>query len=167
MQGSQFQKPPRKHRVQRKPKTMRSGYAHGMNPHTVIHPIRACVNLLVKIAVSLGKGKPQLDPAQGFILASQLPKLDFAAANPYWVRELAGHLDVIVGLCQNGAKALGHLLAVASAELEGGEISGDTVEGLGWLLSELGDMGAWATVMSQSCKAATADFCPTENEAAR
>jgi hypothetical protein len=156
-----------KRRPQQKHRVMRSGYARGKNPDTVVHCMRASVILIAKIAVSLGKGKPQLDPAMGFINASQLPKLDFAAANPYWVRELAGHLDVIVGLCQNGTKALGHLLAVASAEFEGGEISGDTVEGLGWLLSELGDMGAWATVMSQSCKAATADFCPPERGAVR
>ena len=94
--------------------------------------------------------------------ASKIPKLDYDATNPCWVRELGQNLDVIVGLCQNGSRALGHLLAIASAELEGGEISGETVEGLGWLLSELGDIGAWATVMAQSCKASTADFCPQD-----
>ncbi len=159
--------PKRKNRPLHKHRVQRSGYVRGKNPNTVVHCIRASVILIAKIAASLGKGKPQLDPAKGIVNASQLPKLDFAAANPYWVRELAGHLDVIVGLCQNGAKALGHLLAVASAEFEGGEISGDTVEDLGWLLSELGDMGAWATVISQSCKAATADFYPTERGAVR
>jgi hypothetical protein len=153
MQQHKSTAPKKKRRPQHKHRVLRSGYAPG---------VRASVVLIAKIAASLGKGKPLLDPAKGFVSASQLPRLDFAAANPYWVRELAVHLDVIVGLCQNGTKAMGHLLAVASAELEGGEISGCTVEGVGWLLSELGDMGAWATVMSQNCKAATAEFCPPE-----
>jgi hypothetical protein len=150
----------KRHRL--KPKSLRSGFVPGTNPNTVVHPLRASIFLISKIAASMPHTKGQESSMKGVALASKVPNLNFAAANPYWVRELGQHLDVVVGLCHNGTRALGHLVAVASAELEGGEISGDTVEGLGWLLSELGDMGAWATVMAQSCKAATADFCPPE-----
>jgi hypothetical protein len=142
-----------------KDKPLRSGYVRGQNPHTVVHPFRASLILISRIAAAT-PSRDKRAPAMGINSSSKVPSLDYASANPYWVRELGQHLDVIVGLCQNGSRALGHLLAVSSAELEGGEVSGDTVEGLGWLLSELGDVGAWATVMAQSCKAATADFCP-------
>jgi hypothetical protein len=144
-----------------KPKPLRSGYAFGANPNTVVHPLRASLFLIAKIAAAT-PFRDKRAPAMGINSSSKVPNLDYASANPYWVLELGQHLDVIVGLCQNGSRALGHLLAIASAELEGGEISGDTVEGLGWLLSELGDIGAWATVMAQSCKTATADFCPPD-----
>jgi hypothetical protein len=144
-----------------KTKPLRSGYVSGANPNTVVHPMRASLILIARIAAATPT-KDKRAPAMGINSSSKVPDLDYASANPCWVRELGQHLDVIVGLCQNGSRALGHLLAVSSAELEGGEISGDTVEGLGWLLSELGDVGAWATVMAQSCKAATADFCPPD-----
>ena len=148
-------------RIHRKPKLLRSGYAPGANPDTVQHPLRASLILIARIAsaAQIQNGGAQ---SKAVDTTSRFPKLDYDAANPYWVLELGQHLDVIVGLCQNGSRALGHLLAIASAELEGGEICGETVEGLGWLLSELGDMGAWATVMAQSCKASTADFCPPD-----
>jgi hypothetical protein len=145
-----------------KSKPLRSGFVPGTNPNTVVHPLRASLFLIARIAAAATPTKDNREPALGIDSSSKVPSLDYASANPYWVRELGQHLDVIVGLCQNGSRALGHLLAVSSAELEGGEISGDTVEGLGWLLSELGDVGAWATVMAQSCKAATADFCPPD-----
>ena len=148
-------------RSHRRPKFLRSGYAPGANPDTVQHPLRASIILIARIA-SASQTQNGGARSKTINTASQTPKLDYESANPYWVRELGQHLDVIVGLCQNGSRALGHLLAIASAELEGGEISGETVEGLGWLLSELGDIGAWATVMAQSCKASTADFCPTD-----
>jgi hypothetical protein len=144
-----------------KPKPQRSGYAPGANPNTVVHPLRASLFLIARIAAAT-PSRDKRAPAMGINSSLKVPNLDFASANPYWVLELGQHLDVIVGLCQNGSRALGHLLAVSSAELEGGEISGETVEGLGWLLSELGDIGAWATVMAQSCKAATADYCPPD-----
>ena len=149
-------------RSHRKPKLLRSGYSPGANPDTVQHPLRASLILIAMIAGSTAQTQHSGAQSKAVNSASKVPQLEYESANPYWVRELGQHLDVIVGLCQNGSRALGHLLAIASAELEGGEISGETVEGLGWLLSELGDIGAWATVMAQSCKVATADFCPPD-----
>ena len=148
-------------RSHRKHKLLRNGYAPGANLNTVQHPLRASLILIAQIASA---AQTQNGGAQSKAVdtTSRFPKHDYDAANPYWVRELGQRLDVVVGLCQNGSRALGHLLALASAKLEGGEISGETVEGLGWLLSELGDIGAWATVMAQSCKASTADFCPPD-----
>ena len=148
-----------------------SGRSTRVNPATVVHPLRAVVNLLAEISATStsvlvapkADDYAELDPTTRPHPASVLPALDYAGSNPYLVKELGNHLDSLVGVCFSGTRAVGHLLALASPEVEGGEVSQDTIEGLGWLLSELGDMGSWATVMSQQCKAVTSDFEPTES----
>ena len=149
-----------------------SGRSTRINPTTVVHPLRAVVNLLAEISATStsvstapkAADYTEPDPAIRPHPASALPALDYSGSNPYLVKELGNHLDTLVGVCFSGTRAVGHLLALASPEVEGGEVSQDTIEGLGWLLSELGDMGAWATVMSQQCKAVTFDFEPAERQ---
>jgi hypothetical protein len=151
---------------------MGGGRSTRINPATVIHPLRAVVYLLAEISatstsVSIApKADDYTEPdaATRPHPASALPVWDYAGSNPYLVKELGNHLDTLVGVCFSGTRAVGHLLALASPEVEGGEVSQDTIEGLGWLLSELGDMGAWATVMSQQCKAVTFDFEPSKSQ---
>lgn len=146
-----------------------SGRSTRINPATVVHPLRAVVYLLAEISATSTRVAiaPKVDdyaepnPTTRPHPASALPALDYSGSNPYLVKELGNHLDTLVGVCFSGARAVGHLLALASPEVEGGEVSQDTIEGLGWLLSELGDMGAWATVMSQKCKAVTFDLEPS------
>jgi hypothetical protein len=137
-----------------------------INPATVVHPLRAVVYLLAEISATStsvpiaprADDYTEPDPATRPHPATALPALDYAGSNPYLVKELGNHLDALVGVCFSGTRAVGQLLALASPEVEGGEVSQDTIEGLGWLLSELGDMGAWATVISQQCMAVTFDF---------
>lgn len=148
-----------------------NGRSTRINPATAVHPLRAVVYLLAEISATSTSVSTapkaddyrEPDPTTRPHPASALPALDYAASNPYLVKELGNHLDTLVGVCFSGTRAVGHLLALASPEVEGGEVSQDTIEGLGWLLSELGDMGSWATVMSQQCKAVTFDFEPTES----
>ena len=150
---------------------MSNGRSTRINPATVVHPLRAVVYLLAEISATStsvlvapkADDYAELDPTTRPHPASALPALDYAGSNPYLVKELGNHLDTLMGVCFSGTRAVGHLLALASPEVEGGEVSQDTIEGLGWLLSELGDMGAWATVMSQQCKAVTFDFEPIES----
>lgn len=151
---------------------MGNGRSTRINPATVVHPLRAVVYLLAEIsatstsvsAVPKADDYEEPDPTARPHPASALPALDYAGSNPYLVKELGNHLDTLVGVCFSGTRAVGHLLALASPEVEGGEVSQDTIEGLGWLLSELGDMGAWATVISQQCKAVTFDLEPSERQ---
>jgi hypothetical protein len=161
----------------------------GANGDTVTHPLRCILYLVVQIAqsnalVKASQNSPQnphgglpdstrldalLDgkPHQHLHPATALPDIDYESCDPYLVHELGLHLETLAGLAFNGTRALGHLLALASAEVEDGTICGNTVEGLGWLLSELGDLGAWSTVMRESCLAATKDFSPSDSEGAR
>ena len=152
--------------------SMGSGRSTRINPATVVHPLRAVVYLLAEISATStsvstdpkADDYAEPDPTARPHPASALPVLDYAGSNPYLVKELGNHLDTLMGVCFSGTRAVGHLLALASPEVEGGEVSQDTIEGLGWLLSELGDMGAWATVMSQRCKAVTFDLEPSERQ---
>jgi hypothetical protein len=151
--------------------SMGIGRSTRINPATVVHPLRAVVYLLAEISATRtsvstapkADDYAEPDPTARPHPASALPVLDYAGSNPYLVKELGNHLDTLMGVCFSGTRAVGHLLALASPEVEGGEVSQDTIEGLGWLLSELGDMGAWATVMSQECKAVTFDFEPSKS----
>lgn len=111
----------------------------------VQHPLRQIIRLL-----------PGL-PVNG-------QNIDFPAADAYKLKELSEHLGTITAIAQNGLACLGQLLALASPEIEGGEFSSESIEALGWLLSELGDLAAWATVLNASCKQANVDFSPTEGQ---
>lgn len=161
----------------------------GSNADTVTHPLRCILYLVVQIAHSNAlvnaslnpshsppDGRPdntRLDrlldgkPPKHLHPATVMPALDYEACDPYLVHELGLHLETLVGLVFNGTRALGHLLALASAEVEDGSICGNTVEGFGWILSELGDIGACATVMRECCLAATKDFSPSDFEDAK
>jgi hypothetical protein len=158
----------------------------GSNGDTVTHPLRCILYLLVEIARSNALVKASLSsthsshdaplsntrldqlldgkPPKHLHPATAMPALDYEACDPYLAHELGLHLETLAGLAFNGTRALGHLLALASAEVEDGAICGNTVEGLGWLLSELGDIGAWATVIRESCLVATKDFSPSKLE---
>lgn len=47
--------------------------------------------------------------------------------------------------------AIGHLMAQSAPELEDGTVSADTLEALGWLLAELGELGAQMTAVGMRC----------------
>lgn len=119
-------------------------------PHAgpvVQYPLRAIMQLLPGLPVKAdGKG------------------IDYDAADPYRLATLREQLSTLIGIANNGVTAVGHLLALAAAEIEGGEISGESVEGLGWLLTLLGDTAGWATDIKLHCDLANADFSPQDSE---
>ena len=116
-------------------------------PHTgpvVRYPLRIIAHLLV--------GLPSM--ADGGI--------DYDAADPKILEVLREELATLIGVANSGVSAIGHLLALAAPEVEGGEVPGDTIEGLGWLLTLLGDTAGWATEMKLRCDQANADYSPPE-----
>lgn len=48
----------------------------------------------------------------------------------------------VMSVCQNGLAALGHLLAHSAPVIEDGTVGADSVEALGWLMAEVGDLAA-------------------------
>jgi hypothetical protein len=62
--------------------------------------------------------------------------------------QLATNATTVMAVCNQGMAAIGHLLAHSAPVIEDGTIGADTVEALGWLLAELGDMAAYCVVLA-------------------
>jgi hypothetical protein len=62
--------------------------------------------------------------------------------------QLAASANTVMSVCNHGMAAIGHLLAQSAPVIEDGTIGADTVEALGWLLAELGDMAAYCMVLA-------------------
>ena len=60
--------------------------------------------------------------------------------------------ETVMAVCQNGMAALGQLLAHSSPVIEDGTVGADSVEALGWLIAELGDMTAYCLVLAAECR---------------
>lgn len=60
--------------------------------------------------------------------------------------------ETVMAVCQNGMAALGQLLAHSSPVIEDGTVGADSLEALGWLIAELGDMTAYCLVLAAECR---------------
>ncbi len=63
-------------------------------------------------------------------------------------RQLAQDAVLVMNVCQNGLGALGKLVALTAPEIDDGTVGSDSIEALGWLMSELGDVAAYCAVLS-------------------
>lgn len=101
-------------------------------------------------------------------LVVQLPRLvtdangniDFPASAPALLVKIADNADTAVGAIQLGVASIGRLMSFAAPEIEDGTVSSDTVEALGWLLAEMGELAAALTVLGARCRRETADYEP-------
>ena len=76
-----------------------------------------------------------------------------SASIPISLRQpLTENTETVMAVCQNGMAALGHLLAHSSPVIEDGTVGADSVEALGWLIAELGDMTAYCLVLAAECR---------------
>ncbi len=101
------------------------------------------------------------------LLLPQLPvsaqgRPDFDAAPPALLVQLAESAEVLQNTFNLGVAAIGQLLAHASPEIDDGTVGQDTVEAIGWLLSELGTGAAICFELSAPCRRHTADFAPPD-----
>ena len=67
-------------------------------------------------------------------------------------QSLSENAETVMAVCQNGMAALGQLLAHSSPVIEDGTVGADSVEALGWLIAELGDMTAYCLVLAAECR---------------
>ncbi|MDI3380392.1 hypothetical protein ACFPPF_09845 [Xenophilus aerolatus] len=61
----------------------------------------------------------------------------------------------VMAVCQNGLAALGHLLAHGAPVIEDGTVGADSVEALGWLMAEVGDLAATCAALSAAARRTT------------
>jgi hypothetical protein len=65
---------------------------------------------------------------------------------------LTENAETVMAVCQNGMAALGQLLAHSSPVIEDGTVGADSIEALGWLIAELGDLTAYCLVLAAECR---------------
>jgi hypothetical protein len=99
------------------------------------------------------------------LTAQQGSKVVYGEADPDLLVQLAEDAEAVIGTVQLGSSAIGQLMAHAAPEIEDRTVCSDTVEALGWLLSELNDAAATLMVLMAECRQSTMDYAPPERVA--
>nr|WP_315221113.1 hypothetical protein [uncultured Duganella sp.] len=86
--------------------------------------------------------------------------IDYAAADPALLMQLADAADSALLIIHIGTSAVGRLLAQAGIEPLGGATLADSIEALGWLVAELNDMAGAVHRISVACRRHTYDYAP-------
>ncbi|MBU1360123.1 MAG: hypothetical protein KJ901_15375 [Gammaproteobacteria bacterium] len=82
--------------------------------------------------------------------------IDFPAATPRLLHTIADNADTTLSTIHSGLGAIGHLLAHSAVVIEDGTVGADSLESLGFLMAELGDLAAACLVLSGECRRAAA-----------
>ena len=90
-------------------------------------------------------------------------EIDYPAADAALLVQVADNAETAMHVVQLGLSAVGQLLVRAAPEVETGEISGDAIEALGWLMSELGEFSATAFTLTSACRRITHDYAPYQS----
>lgn len=81
-------------------------------------------------------------------------RIDFRAAAPALLITLADDAEATMAAIQLGVGAIGHLLAHSAVVIEDGTIGADSLESLGFLMAELGDLAAACMTLAAHCRRA-------------
>ena len=92
-------------------------------------------------------------------------RVDYEAADPALLVELADDAETVVNTISMGLSALGTILAHAASEV-GSEIGGDTIEAIGWYIAESSDASVTLLSLIAACRHHTADYAPPAPEPA-
>ncbi|MFZ6656541.1 hypothetical protein [Undibacterium sp. TJN19] len=87
-------------------------------------------------------------------------EIDYAAANPILLSQLALNGDTAMLTIYRGISAIGLLMAHSSPEMESREIPADATEAIGWLIGELGEFAAVIHCIAAGCRRSIVDFEP-------
>ena len=87
-------------------------------------------------------------------------EIDYEAADAPLLTEIARHAETTLRTVHLGTSALGELLVYASPEIGTGEFPANTIEALGWLLADLGDLAATVHLLMAGCQHYTSDYAP-------
>jgi hypothetical protein len=79
---------------------------------------------------------------------------DYLHSSPSLLLELAECAEQASQAISLGIAALGNIVPYAASEIEDGTVPMGSVEALGWLLSELGEVAAACTVLAAECRRA-------------
>jgi hypothetical protein len=79
-------------------------------------------------------------------------RIDFASTPVALLSKVADNAEVTAAGISLSLSAVGNLIPYAAPEMGDGTISSDTIEALGWLMTELGDMAAACFVLATQCR---------------
>ena len=113
-----------------------SGRLHRLARSEVDRPMRTLVEQLPRLATGAGGD------------------IDFTSCPAALLATVAENAETTAALMGRGLSAIGCLMAYAAVEIEDGSIASDSVEALGWLMAELGDIAAVCFVLSAQCRRA-------------
>lgn len=86
--------------------------------------------------------------------------IDFPSADAELLVAIADDAETTVSVLHHGVGAIGHLLSQSAVAIEDGTVSADCVESLGYLIAELGDLGAGCMALAAQCRHETHDYLP-------
>lgn len=92
-------------------------------------------------------------------------RIDYAAADPAMLVQLAENAETVMNTINMGLSAVGTILAHAASEV-GSEIGSDTIEALGWFIAETSDVSAALLSLVTACRHYTADYAPPKPQRA-
>lgn len=87
-------------------------------------------------------------------------EIDYEAADADLLVDIARHAETILRTVHKGTSAIGELLVYVSPEIGTGEFPANTIEAIGWLLADLGDLAATAHLLIAGCQHYTSDYVP-------
>ncbi|WP_345537101.1 hypothetical protein [Variovorax defluvii] len=82
--------------------------------------------------------------------------IDVSHSSPATLRSLAEDAETTLSTIHQGLGALGHLLAHSAVPIEDGTIGADSLESLGFLMAEMGDLAAVCVTVAAQCRRAAA-----------
>jgi hypothetical protein len=91
-------------------------------------------------------------------------RISYEAADSALLVQLAENAETVMSTINLGLSAVGKILAHASPEV-GSEISGYTIEALGWHIAESPDAAAALLSLAHACRHYTADYSPQPKKA--
>ena len=95
------------------------------------------------------------------------PMIDWQGSEAAVVAAIATEAGRVSLAAAHGITAIGHLLTASAPEIELSDISAETVEAVGRVLAELGELAALCGYLEASARHVTRDYEPARTTAAR
>lgn len=84
-------------------------------------------------------------------------EIDFKTADPATLVAIGEDAEATMSAIHHGVGAIGQLLAHSAVVIEDGTIGADSLERLGFLMAELGDLAAGCMTLAAQCRRETSD----------
>lgn len=87
------------------------------------------------------------------LAAMQPTRCGVTGGSPTFLASVAANADATMRMVHLGVGALGNLVARCSMDLQDGSVSSESIENLGFLMAELGDLAAECLQIASRCRA--------------